>query len=125
MIYLEGGEKSYSVDGFTIQDGEIDDSFLDKIGVPRMLLQFQDGFRGVVRNHVPTVRHRMKQLHKWPFYVSREEALHSHQLLQREVGQSSLTRSNFEYIYGFRFIRIGTSVPIDHELNNHICITLR
>lgn len=86
MIYLEGREKSYSIDGFTIQDGEIDDSLLDKIGIPRMLLQLQNGFRGVVRNYIPTACHRMQQLHKWPFHVSGEEALHSHQLLQREVG---------------------------------------
>ena len=57
MICLEGGEEDYGVDGLTVQDGKVDDSFLDKIGVPGMLLQLQNGLRGVVRNHVPRARH--------------------------------------------------------------------
>ena len=94
MIWVEKESRDYGVGGFAVQDREVDDSFLDEIGVPRMLLQLQDGFRGVVRNHIPTARHPMKRLHKWPLHVSREEALHGHQLLQREIGQSSLARSN-------------------------------
>ena len=92
---MEEESRDYGVGGFAVQDREVDDSFRDEIGVPRVLLQLQDGFRGVVRNHVPTARHPMKRLHKWPLHVSGEKALHRHQLLQREIGQSSLARSNF------------------------------
>ena len=60
MIWVEKESRDYGVGGFAVQDREVDDSFLDEIGVPRMLLQLQDGFRGVVRNHIPTARHPMK-----------------------------------------------------------------